>query len=149
MTVDDVALARCREVCARFNAARYYALLGMEAASDAPGTARVTLRFDERLTQIYGGIHGGALLSLADAAINVALATTFEHGETNATVELGMHFLAPAPRADVEARATLTRRGGRLAFGECVLLAEGAEIARGRGICRVVVPRTVPPGDGR
>ena len=133
----EADLERCRAVCARFNAAPYYALLGMQAESDRPATARVTLRFDERLLQIYGGIHGGALLSLADAAINVALATTFERGEVNATVELSMQFLAAAGRGSVVAEGTLTRRGKRLAFGECVLRADGVLIARAQGICHV------------
>lgn len=128
---------RCHAVCARFNAAPYYAHLGMQAESDHPGTARVTLRFDERLTQVYGGIHGGALLSLADAAINVALATTFELGEVNATVELSMQFMAPAGKSSVVAQGRLTHRSSRLAFAECVLLSDGAPIARAQGICHV------------
>ena len=130
-------LERCHAVCARFNAAPYYALLGMQAESYAPGTARVTLRFDERLTQVYGKIHGGALLSLADAAINVALATTFELGEVNATVELSMHFMAPAGKTSVVADGKLTHRGSRLAFAECLLLSDGVPIARAHGICHV------------
>src|SRR5689334_8689262 len=45
---------RCSAVCARFNASNYYQLLGMEARSDEPGAATVTLRFSEKVTQLYG-----------------------------------------------------------------------------------------------
>jgi uncharacterized protein (TIGR00369 family) len=126
----------------RFNAAPYYGLLGLSASSDAPGRARVALPFSPKLTQLYGGIHGGALLSLADAAINLAVATTFEHDETVASVSVTLDFLAPAGADDVEAEATVTRRGGRLAFAECVLRAGGREVARGRGVCRISKART-------
>jgi len=114
----------------------------MQAESDAPGTARVTLRFDERITQAYGGIHGGALLSLADAVINVALVTTFEGLEETATVELTMHFMAPAKKGSVVAEGRLTRRGRRLSFAEAVLRSDGVEIARATGICSIRAARS-------
>jgi uncharacterized protein (TIGR00369 family) len=124
-------------VCARFNAAPFYRLLGMTARSEGPGTSIVELPFGDRLVQLYGGIHGGALLSLADAAINVALATTFTGDETTATVELTMHFVAPAGTADLVATGRVFRSGRRLAFGECEIAGPGGEVARARGVCRI------------
>jgi acyl-coenzyme A thioesterase PaaI-like protein len=59
------------DACARFNRSPYYALLGLVATSEAPGTAKVVLPYKDSLTQLYGGVHGGALLSLADSASNV------------------------------------------------------------------------------
>ena len=128
---------RCGAVCARFNAARYYTLLGMSATSQAPGRSRVVLPFRDELTQLYGGVHGGALLSLADAALSIALATTFEGDETTATVDVSMSFLAPVGRRDVEAEGALTRRGRTMAFAECVLRAGADEVARAKGILYV------------
>src|SRR5437867_13335251 len=98
-------------ICARFNAAPYYRLLGMVASSHELGRSRVVLPFRDELVQLYGGIHGGALLSLADSAINVALATTFAADEVTATIDLAMSFLAPAGRRDVEAEGSVLRRG--------------------------------------
>jgi uncharacterized protein (TIGR00369 family) len=126
----------------RFNESPYYKLIGLVAASDVPGTARVTLPFDEKLTQLYGGVHGGALLSLADSAISVALATTFVGEEKTATIEIAMHFMAPAGRNDIVAEAKVTHRGGRTAFGECTLSAGGKPVARATGICHVTTPKT-------
>jgi len=51
-----------------------------------------------------------------------------------------MQFLAPAGRNDVMAVGTITQRGGRLGFGECVLSAGGRTIARAQGICYVADP---------
>jgi uncharacterized protein (TIGR00369 family) len=142
MTVPS-ALERCRATCERFNAAGYYKLLGMVASSEAPGTSRVVLPFRDDLVQLYGGVHGGALLSMADAAISVALATTFDADETTATVDVSMSFLAPVGRRDVEGVGTLVRRGRRVAFAECVLRAGGEEIARAKGILYVSRPHKV------
>lgn len=123
------------DVCARFNAAPYYQLLGMVASSERAGQSRVVLPFRADLVQLYGGIHGGALLSLADSAINVALATTFEAGETTATIDMSMSFLAPAGRRDLEARGSIVRRGKRIAFAECTIVAGDELIARAHGTC--------------
>jgi uncharacterized protein (TIGR00369 family) len=121
----------------RFNSAPYYATLGLVAASDGPGTSRVTLAFDRRLLQLYGGIHGGALLSLADAALNVAVATSLAEDEAVATVEVSMQFQAPAGENDVVAVGRMTRRGKTLAFAECVLSAGGRDVARAQGVCYI------------
>jgi acyl-CoA thioesterase len=126
-----------QEIVANFQAAPYYRHLGLVASSDAPGTARVRLPFKPELTQLYGGIHGGALLSLADSAMSIAVATTFEAGEKTATVDLSLQFLAPAPLAEIAADAIVIRRGRSLAFAECSLRAGDQEIARGRGIFKI------------
>ncbi len=128
---------RRTEICRAFERAPYYGHLGMTARSDATGTSIVTLRFSPEITQLYGGIHGGALMSLADAAISIAVATTTAEGEVVATVDLAVQFLAPAGVEDVVASGTVTRRGRRLAFGRATLVAGGTEIAVAQGIWNV------------
>lgn len=124
-------------VCARFNEAPFYVLTGMRAESDEAGTARVTLPFDEKLTQLYGGLHGGMLMTLADAAANIALATTFTERETIATVELTVQFLEAAGPNEVVAEGRLLRRGKRLGFVEATLYADGRTICKAQGICHI------------
>jgi uncharacterized protein (TIGR00369 family) len=128
---------RCRAVCAEFNAAPFYGWLGMRAESDAPGTARVALPFREELAQRYGGVHGGVLMTLADSALSVALATTFEGAETTATVQVSVLFVAPAGHADLVAEAKVTERGRRVAFAECVVLAADRPVLRAQGVLRI------------
>ena len=120
-------------VCARFNAAPFYRLLGMHASSERAGEARVVLPFRDELVQQYGGVHGGALLAIADSAINVALATTFEADEVTATIDIAMSFLAPAGQRDLEARASIVRRGRRITFVECTIFAADEAVARVHG----------------
>jgi len=138
----DSDLARLSAICARFNESPYYRLLGLTASSAAPGTSRVVLPFRPELAQLYGTIHGGALLSMADSALSVALATTFESDETTATVDVSMSFLSPAGRRDVAAEGIVTKKGRRIAFAECVLTADGEVIARAKGICYVSRSKT-------
>ena len=82
----------------RFNRSPYYQLLGMRASSEIKGRARVELPFDEKLTQLYGGVHGGALMTLADAAISIAVTTLLPEGERVVTTEVSVQFLEPAGR---------------------------------------------------
>jgi uncharacterized protein (TIGR00369 family) len=137
-----VELARCQAACAEFNASPYYATLGMHAESSAPGSSRITLAYSERLLQMYGGIHGGALLSVADAALMVACFTALDEGFGLGTIEISMHFLAPAGAHHVIAEGKVTRRGKTLAFSECVLQSNGRDIARAQGIA-AIRPRDV------
>ena len=121
----------------RFNRAPYYELLGMRAESCAPGAAIVRLPFDAKLTQLYDAIHDGVVLTLADASICVALATLLEESQSIATVQLSLSFLAPAGQSDLVAEGTVTRRGRKLAFGECVIRAGETDVARGHAVCRI------------
>lgn len=135
--------ARLAAICARFSSAPYYKLLGMRAESDAPGRSRLTLPYSEKLTQLYGGIHGGALASMADSAVSIAAATTFSDEEANATVELTIQFLAPAGANDVVAEGRVVKRGAKLAFCEATLSAGGREIGRAQGICYIGSARKI------
>jgi acyl-CoA thioesterase len=123
--------------CRAFESAPYYRHLGMRAESDLDGTSRVRLARRDEILQLYGGIHGGALMSLADAAISIAVATTIAADQAIATVELSIQFLAPPGEHDVVAEGRVTKRGARLCFGECVLTAAGASVARAQGIWHV------------
>jgi acyl-CoA thioesterase len=139
-------------IAERVNAAPWYQLLGMQASSEADGTARVSLPFHEKLTQLYGAIHGGVLLTLADSAICVALGTLLDEDELIATVQLSLEFLAPAGQSDLIAEGTVTKRGKTLAFGECVIRGGDRELARGHAVCHVgrrAPQDPCPAGSGR
>lgn len=125
----------------RFNMSPYYQLLGMRASSEAKGRARVELPFDEKLTQLYGGVHGGALMTLADAAISIAATTTLAEGERVVTTEVSVQFLEPAGRDGIIAEGEVLRRGKRLAFGRCEIRAGDRLVACAQGICALLTVR--------
>ena len=125
----------------RFNRSPYYQLLGMRASSEAKGRARVELPFDEKLTQLYGGVHGGALMTLADAAISIAVTTLLPEGERVVTTEISVQFLEPAGRDGIIAEGEVLRRGKRLAFGRCEIRAGSRLVACAQGICALLTVR--------
>ena len=126
-------LAHCEAVCRSFDSSEFYRLLGMRAESEARGSASIALPFSEKLTQRYAGIHGGALMSLTDSSIAIAIATTLDDDQAVATVDLSVQFLEPARQDNLVARARVTRRGRRIAFGECEIFAGERHVAHGHG----------------
>ncbi len=100
------------------NGCAYYQLLGMKVVSMGDGQARLVMPVEETLLQIYGTVHGGAIASLADSAVAVALISASTEGEKAFTVELKLNFLAPATNGELTAEARLFHRGRTIAAGE-------------------------------
>ena len=97
--------------------APYAAMLGMRIESSAGGIAAARMPFRPALLNDGGPdapIHGGAIASLADFA---ACAAVWSLDETvrSATVALALNFTGPGVHSDLIARATVRRRGRRIA----------------------------------
>ncbi len=75
-----------------------------------------------------GKVHGGAIFSLADAAVSAASNSRPE--EMVVAISGSVHFLRPAePGELLRAEAVEERRGGRLGSYRIVVGREGEEIA--------------------
>lgn len=110
------------EVSARARAVEqgpFWQLLGMKVESAENGSSLVTMRLREDLLQLYGVVHGGALASLVDGAVGVAVQSTLAEGEATTTVDLQTMYSRPAVTGVLSARAALVRRGKTIVFGEC------------------------------
>jgi acyl-CoA thioesterase len=93
---------------------RFGELLGMELVEVGDGRARVGLTAGERHTNFLGLVHGGAVFSLADAAL--AAASNSGEGTAVASV-VTIHLLrACRPGDRLLAEAAPEHRGGRLAL---------------------------------
>ncbi|MCH7519370.1 MAG: PaaI family thioesterase [Candidatus Dadabacteria bacterium] len=89
------------------NKSFYYKRLGMELC-DLPkkGKASVAVKIKKRRHfHLYGKMHGGVTLSLADAAGGAALASVLDQEQKVATIALSLHFTAPANEGKVIANA--------------------------------------------
>lgn len=114
------------------NACPYYRLLGMTVIAMGDGYARLEMPVEEKLLQIYGGVHGGATASLADSAVAVALISASSPDEKAFTVELKLNYLAPVSQGHLVAEARLFHRGRTIAAGEVeVRNGDGRLIAKG------------------
>ena len=96
-------------------------LLGLSIESSVYGTARLRLPFTVKLANGGGVMHGGALSTLADTAVVMAMKSLLPVGTSFATVELSMNFLAPVLTGSVVAVAQVTARDKRLYDGSCEL----------------------------
>jgi uncharacterized protein (TIGR00369 family) len=97
------------------------------------------LRAEERHTNHRGTIQGGLLSSFADFVLGRAIEADADDGRARATVSLTVDFLKPAKPGDwIESHARVERVGGTLAFADCSLTVEGAEVLRARAVFAVV-----------
>lgn len=91
--------------------------LGIKIDKLGYGTARLAMRFQNELTQGAGLIHGGAITSLCDTSVGVALFTMIDDGDKILTAELKINFISPAD-SDIFSEAKIIHKGRRTAVGE-------------------------------
>ena len=92
---------------------RYGELLGIEVVEVGEGRARVALTAGERHANFLGLVHGGAVFSLADAAL--AAASNSEADRTAVATVVTIHLLRGCRPGDrLLAEAEPEHRGGRL-----------------------------------
>ncbi|MCL4535436.1 MAG: PaaI family thioesterase [Bacteroidetes bacterium] len=122
-----------REACLKAaRASSYWHLLGIELADLEDGFARLRLPVRAELQQGYGALHGGAITSLADSALAVALISLVEPDQRVSTVEIKVNFLRAVRAGQLVAEAHIVHKGRRLALGEVdVRNKEGELVAKG------------------
>lgn len=101
--------------------------LGMQIEEAAEGRAVLSMPFLAKLAQGKGLMHGGAVTSLADTAVAMAIKTVLPEGSHFATVELSLSFHAPVRSGTVRAVATIVERDDRTIKGM-------AEVFDGKGV---------------
>ncbi|MEW6489231.1 MAG: PaaI family thioesterase [Thermodesulfobacteriota bacterium] len=109
--------------------APFEALCGLEIAEAAEGRSVLRMPFRVKLAQGGGLLHGGALTTLADTAVAMAIKSLLPEGTRFATVEMTTSFRAPVRRGVVEARARVVRFEGRDLEGEAQVYAEDGTLA--------------------
>ena len=124
--VDIEALLRHANDCP------FYHLLGFEVVEAGLGTARIRMPFKPELLQFQNAVHGGAIFSIADAAVAVALLTQAEPGEKALTIEGKLNYLAGVTEGDLEAVGRIVHRGRSIALGDAeVFRSDGKLCAKG------------------
>jgi uncharacterized protein (TIGR00369 family) len=102
------------------------------------GEARLTLPFRVCLANGGGVMHGGALVTLADTAVAMAIKSILPPGTTFATTQLETRFLAPVQVGTVVALARVRGPEGRTFHGEAELRdSSGTLVAEFRSLFRV------------
>jgi uncharacterized protein (TIGR00369 family) len=94
-------------------------LLGMEIVKAEAGEAVLQMPFYRELAQGAGLMHGGALVSLADTAVVMAIKSVLPPGTHFATIAMESRFLHPVKKGILLAKATLVERKGAILKGGC------------------------------
>lgn len=89
-------------------------LLGIEIESIEPGHAVLTMHIKEELKRNGGIAHGGAIATLIDSAMAMAIVPLLAEGERTTTVDLTIHYLRPLSERSARASARVVRAGKRV-----------------------------------
>jgi acyl-CoA thioesterase len=92
-------------------------LLNMKIVEASEGRATLTMPFLIDFAQGAGLMHGGALVSLADTAVVMAIKSTIDPKTHFATIGLEAKFLYPVKQGTVTAKAEVTNQNGKILQG--------------------------------
>jgi uncharacterized protein (TIGR00369 family) len=112
--------------------------VGLTIEAVGGGEAELSVPFRLCLANGGGVLHGGALTTLADTAVAMAIKSLLPEGTVFATTELQTSFLAPVTAGTVTARAKVRGPEGRTFYGDAELFAvDGTLVARFTAVFRV------------
>jgi uncharacterized protein (TIGR00369 family) len=106
--------------------APYEVYLGMSIDEAAAGRAVLSMPFRAIHCQGAGLMHGGAVVSLADTALAIAIKTLLPEGTHFVTREMKLKFHAPVCWGTVQAVAVVTEQSEKDIKGEVTILTEDA-----------------------
>jgi len=99
-------------------------LLSMEITRAEGGEAVLKMPFLKQFAQGAGLMHGGALVSLADTAVVMAIKSIVAPGTHFATISMESRYHHPVKKGILVARAKVAERQGRILKGTCDVIDE-------------------------
>ena len=110
--------------------------VGFRMAHVERGRAVIEFEAEPRHWNPMGGLHGGILCDIADAAMGMAYASTLGEGESFTTVELKINFMRPSRTGRLTAEGYVVNAGRTLGVVDCDMRDEdGRLIARASSTC--------------
>ena len=94
-------------------------LLSMEIIYAENGEAVLQMPFLKSFAQGAGLMHGGAIVSLADTAVVMAIKSVLKPGTKFATISFESRFLHPVKKGIIEAKAKIVEHQGTRIKGSC------------------------------
>lgn len=132
----------------RIAVAPFPAFLGMKPEEVRRDYARMRLPYRPELNQPAGIMHGGAIVSLIDTVVVMAIFSGLdEPPERLVTIDLHTHFIDAVVRQDCIAEAEVRRRGRSIIFLHVeVRTPDGKLVADGSLSYKVVMPKGASAG---
>jgi acyl-CoA thioesterase len=134
--------AYLKQVMKVANSSSYYRLLGMEVKEIKEGECRIEMPFKQDLTHPYGIAHGGAIASLADSAVAMALIDLVDRKDRITTIEFKINFFASVDKGELEAHARIIHKGSKTAVGDVEVVNE-----RGKLVAKLIATYSIKRGD--
>jgi len=115
-----------------------FANLNYEFTDAGDGWAEITFTASDRVNNLYGIVHGGVWLVLADSAMGGALATVAAPDERIITAQSDFRWIRPLEGPTIRAHARVLRRGRTLSHC-AVALYDDANRQVGHGVGTYVI----------
>ncbi len=96
----------------------YFKHLHMELIEAQEGYAKVSMEIRSCHINVHGVVHGGAIASLADQAGMRAVQTRLFVGQIGSTIQMDIHYLAPARGTRLVAIGRVQKMGRLVAFSD-------------------------------
>jgi acyl-CoA thioesterase len=125
-----------------FNNCPYSKLLGMEVINVREGKSRMRMPFKRDLTHPYGIIHGGAIASLADSSVAMALLSLVKPSDRIMTIEFEINFFVPAGEKELTAEAKIIHKNSNTAVGVTEVVNEDDKL-----VAKVIATYGIGRGD--
>ena len=107
------------------------ALLGIDVVRADDDGAVVELVADDRHLNGHGTVHGGAIATLVDSAMGMAV---YRDDTSPVTIEMKVTYLEPGQKGRLRAEAKVRKRGKRIIIAEVDVTDEaGDAVAHGIG----------------
>ena len=96
----------------------FWSLFDMELIDVKKGWAKMRIPFSKKLTNANGYVHGGAIFSVADTAVGIALYSLVNKDDFITTIEMKINYLKPIDASEIIAEAKIIHKGAHTALGE-------------------------------
>src|SRR3989304_5983158 len=96
----------------------FYRYMGIRLTRLGWGRSEIRMKVSKGLIQNAGFAHGGVSASLVDSAVGLALCTMIDKVDLITTIDLEVHFLAPAKPGLLTARGEIINKGKTIPVGD-------------------------------
>lgn len=118
----------------------FYLHMGLRVTGLGRGWATFEMVVGKRFWNVGGVVHGGALMSIADAAAGVSLATLLNRDERPVTIEGKLNFCSPVTEGVIEARGEVVKKGKLIAVCDVEVTEGDRLVAKGISTYMVASP---------
>lgn len=117
-----------KQLIEAFNNSPYYRLLGIKAGGLKKGKCETRMIFKKELTYLNGFVNEGAIASLADSSVTMAMLGWIDPGERIMTIELKINYLLSVNQGELTADARIIHKNSRTAYGVAEVTNEEGEL---------------------